>query len=232
MPDRLSTLLANIEGDLRAAWRNEGSPASFDEWKTERRARERADEEARMQAEIHAERRSRLLERLDTQIPPRYRSARVTDPRIASWCDTTHEGRGESLLILGPVGVGKSYEAFGAMRHLVGRHVRNAVVVVAADLYAALRPRAGIDAEAEFERYAHAPLLLVDDIGAAKASEWTEEINYRLVHHRYCHELPTVFTSNTPPRELGTVVGQRVASRLTEMCTVVVLDGQDRRRAA
>ena len=43
----------------------------------------------------------------------------------------------------------------------------------------------------------------VDDLGAAKPSEWTEEINYRLVNHRYEHMLPTIFTSNVPARELG-----------------------------
>ncbi|MER7128641.1 hypothetical protein [Streptosporangium saharense] len=40
------------------------------------------------------------------------------------------------------------------------------------------------------------PLLLLDDLGSAKASEWTEEITYRVINHRHENLLPGVFTSN------------------------------------
>ncbi|MFD1274905.1 hypothetical protein ACFQ51_35035 [Streptomyces kaempferi] len=93
-------------------------------------------------------------------------------------------------------------------------------------------PTRGVDSESEFRRYAHAPLLLVDDLGAAKSSEWTEEINFRLVNHRYENQLPTIFTSNVLPKELADRVGDRVSSRLIEMCDRVVIQGTDRRRQA
>jgi DNA replication protein DnaC len=89
-----------------------------------------------------------------------------------------------------------------------------------------------VDLEAVFERHARADLLVLDDLGASKSTEWTEEINYRLVNHRYENELPTLFTSNVPPKELIGVLGMRVASRLVEMTTRVPLDGEDRRRAS
>lgn len=37
------------------------------------------------------------------------------------------------------------------------------------------------------------PLLVLDDLRGAKASEWTEEPALRLVDHRYGHLLPTIF---------------------------------------
>jgi DNA replication protein DnaC len=92
-----------------------------------------------------------------------------------------------------------------------------------------MRPRHGIDAEAEFRAVADATLLVLDDLGAAKGSEWVEEINYRLVNHRYEHQLATLFTSNILPRDLAGALGERVSSRLKEMTDRVTLKGTDRR---
>ena len=106
-------------------------------------------------------------------------------------------------------------------------------VTTAADLYAALRPRPGIDSEAEFRRYRDARLLLVDDLGAErKPTEFTEEVNFRLINHRYEHHLPTLMTSNVEPKELRARLGDRVTSRLAEMCERVAMKGNDRRRNA
>lgn len=181
-------------------------------------------------------------------VPLRYRSARPSRPEVHAWINTlvtsalavqkrrnapvASVSAGPSLLLLGPTGVGKTYESYGAIRELaVTGIVARWTVVTAADLYAKLRPRHGIDPEAEFERYAKASVLLVDDLGASKISEFTEDVNFRLVNYRYDHQLPTLFTSNVIPAELSGRLGDRVASRLTEMCERVVITGQDRRRA-
>lgn len=105
-------------------------------------------------------------------------------------------------------------------------------VVTAADLYAQLQPRYGIDSETEFQRYAKAHVLLIDDLGAGgKLSEHTETVNFRLINYRYDHQLPTLITSNVPPKELGARMGDRVASRLVEMCDRITITGPDRRRS-
>lgn len=139
--------------------------------------------------------------------------------------------RGPSLLLLGPTGVGKTHQAYGAMRALAVTGVSATWrVTTAADLYAALRPRPGIDSETEFRGYREAHILLIDDLGAAKSSEFVEDINFRLINHRYEHHLPTLLTSNVTPKELSSRLGDRVASRLVEMCQQVVITGRDRRR--
>lgn len=127
--------------------------------------------------------------------------------------------------------MGKTFAAYGAIRALLAGGVRlNWQAVTAADLYAAQRPRPAHDTEREFNTLARTPLLMVDDLGAAKASEWTEELTYRLVNYRYDRLLPTIFTTNLPIGELRTVLGDRVASRLAQMTDRVVLTGPDRRR--
>lgn len=179
------------------------------------------------------------------KIPERYRDAIVTEPGVIDWVrgvvGAAASGRtpnpvvvtGPSLLLLGPTGTGKTHQACGALRALSLSGVAcRWQLATAADIYAELRPRHRVDAEAEFNRYAKAGLLVVDDLGAAKSSEWTEEVNYRLINHRYAHRLPTLITSNVPPKDLGSALGERVASRLIEMTTRVVLKGEDRRRVS
>lgn len=183
---------------------------------------------------------------LERRIPARYVDAVVTNPEIKDWvrelvaeagsshpmaCPTLRNG--PSLLVLGPTGTGKTFEAWGAMRALAASGARFTFeVITAADLYAKLRPRHGVDSEAEFLTYVRPSVLVVDDLGAAKGSEWVEEVNYRLINTRYERGLPTVCTSNVPVRELSEHLGDRVTSRLIEMAQRVVLEGKDRRRAS
>ena len=53
----------------------------------------------------------------------------------------------------------------------------------------------------------------------------------RLINRRYNKMLPTLLTTNLGMSDLRAHVGDRVASRLTEMTDKVILDGPDRRRA-
>lgn len=99
-----------------------------------------------------------------------------------------------------------------------------------ADFTAALRPNAK-DPEGTLRTFRRTELLLVDDLGAAKNSEWVEEITYRLLNGRYEDVRPSIFTTNLPLPQLREQLGDRLASRLVEMCAVVSIDGTDRRRA-
>jgi len=183
-------------------------------------------------------------------VPFHYRTAVSSLPQLHAWINTLVDAAletqaergapiasvtvGPSLLLLGSTGVGKTHEAYGAMRELaVSGVAARWGATTAADLYAALRPRHGIDSEAEFRRYRDARLLLIDDLGAErKPTEFTEEINFRLINHRYEHHLPTLMTSNVRPKELAERLGDRVTSRLAEMCQRVAMEGNDRRRNA
>ena len=61
-------------------------------------------------------------------------------------------------------------------------------------------------------RITHAPLLVVDDIGAEKQSEWTVERSYLVVNERYVTRRPTFWTTNVPPERLDARVRSRLLS--------------------
>ncbi|WP_327417590.1 ATP-binding protein [Streptomyces sp. NBC_01233] len=194
------------------------------------------------------------LEAAHERIPSRYQQATISDPRVSQWVDEVVErssaphtaGRrevatGPSLLLLGATGVGKTHEAFAAIRALIATGI---VVrwesVTAADLYAEMRPRQGVDPEWMLRRLARIPVLHLDDLGAATTTRWTEELTYRLINHRYNRELPTLITSNLAPARTPSMpaeqpvlreqIGDRVASRLVGMCQQIAMTGPDRRR--
>ncbi|GAA3791926.1 ATP-binding protein [Streptomyces chiangmaiensis] len=181
---------------------------------------------------------------LDARMPPRYRSARVDHPEVLAWTrDVIARAKapnpgarrqittGPSLLLAGVTGAGKTHQVYGAVRTLVeaGIAVRWRATT-AADLYADLRPRPGHDTERQLETVSRCPLLILDDLGAAKTSEWVEEITYRLINRRYNLMLPTLITTNLAMRDLRGHLGDRVASRLAEMTTRVTFEPVDRRR--
>ena len=81
-----------------------------------------------------------------------------------------------------------------------------------------------------------ADLLVLDDLGAEKTSEWVDETMNFIVNTRYSERRATLFTSNYPdipddsePNSLLFRIGARMRSRLHEMCEFVVLDAADYR---
>lgn len=184
------------------------------------------------------------LDALLAGMPPRYQSAVADHPMVLDWVRKVTEAAvapsrgarrqvttGPSLLMAGVVGAGKTHQAYGAIRALVesGIGVRWRATT-AADLNADLRPRPGGDSERELAAVSRCPLLIIDDLGAAKASEWVEETTYRLVNRRYNLMLPTLITTNLAIKDLRSYLGDRVASRLAEMTTRVEFEPLDRRR--
>lgn len=171
----------------------------------------------------------------EERFPLRFKAAEADHPEVAAWIQQWAGSESEcpSLLLSGPVGVGKTWQAYGALRAAVtGERPTTWIAVTSADLYASLRPRSGHDTEAELERYRSTGLLLVDDLGAAKPSEWVEETTYRVLNGRYEDMRPSIFTTNLPTQSLKEAIGDRIASRLAETCQRVVLEGGDRRRTS
>ncbi|WP_043469234.1 ATP-binding protein [Kitasatospora sp. MBT66] len=189
----------------------------------------------------HRARAEYALSRWSAATPPRYRDAEATLPAVAAWADRAlaDNAAAGALLLTGQTGTGKTHEAYGALRRVAagGPDRFEVLCVNSADMYGRLRPSQVMGAaERELRRLSEVQYLLLDDLGTAKVSEWTEEVTYRLINYRYNHCLPTVITSNLPARDesgpdLTDFVGARVASRLAEMVTSLVpMIGADRRR--
>ena len=89
----------------------------------------------------------------------------------------------------------------------------------------------------------NASFLVLDDLGAEKMTEWVGEQLFCIVNHRYNECLQTVVTSNYSPTQViahmatvdgrGNVIddmqGQRIMSRIYEMCERVEIRGKDYR---
>lgn len=89
-------------------------------------------------------------------------------------------------------------------------------------------------------------VLVLDDLGVGRATEWAVETLHYILNHRYSQQLATILTTNLtdgdPGARLGEggefrrqpalaeVIGERLRSRLYEMCTLVPLHGDDHRR--
>jgi DNA replication protein DnaC len=175
----------------------------------------------------------RAMATCDRLFPRRYRDALPDQAAVDGWVRraTNNPTDAPSLLLLGQIGRGKTWQAYGALRAvLVEQPTLDWAAVTFADFAASLRPRAGHDSEAEMDRYRQATLLLLDDVGTAKGSEWVEEVTYRLVSYRYDAMLPTIYATNLVPDQLRDALGDRIASRLAETCQRVVINGPDRRR--
>lgn len=72
-------------------------------------------------------------------------------------------------------------------------------------------------------------LLVMDDLGAERPSDWVRETLYLTVNTAYENQITTIVTSNLKPQELMRSLGERLVSRLLEDARVVHFTGPDRR---
>ena len=72
-------------------------------------------------------------------------------------------------------------------------------------------------------------VLVFDDIGAEKISDWARERIYLIINKKYEDMVPIIFTSNVDLEIISARMGDRVASRIKEMTKEVKQGGKDRR---
>lgn len=184
------------------------------------------------------ERRDAALAGFDDRTPTIYRQPIELNDLAAAWAS----GAGAaSLFLTGAIGIGKTHTAWQAARRWLARHYetdqarRGSPVIQtwrSTQLFDALRPE-GDDPRAVTKAAQAADLLFVDDLAAARVSPsgWTQERLYEIFDERYINRRPVLITCDVLPNEISAVVGERVASRLAEMCRggVHLMRGQDRR---
>ena len=77
-------------------------------------------------------------------------------------------------------------------------------------------------------------LLIIDDLGVERQSEYVAEIVQNIVDSRYRAGLPLIITTNLTPKDFSAessdVAKSRLYSRISEMCLPVVVSGVDRRK--
>lgn len=64
-------------------------------------------------------------------------------------------------------------------------------------------------------------LLVLDDIGAEKPTEWVQDVLFRIVDGRYRNKRPILYTSNFDIRGLAERLGPRIVDRMVETSTII-----------
>lgn len=67
------------------------------------------------------------------------------------------------------------------------------------------------------ESLKYVPLVILDDFGAEKISEWSRERLLTVISERYDNERATIFTSNISLQEVEVLLGKRIRSRVEGM---------------
>ncbi len=121
------------------------------------------------------------------------------------------------VFLSGNVGAGKTHVAVSLLRDAATRDERRGLFVHASGLFLELRATMDNRAASEahvFAKYLADRLLVVDDLGAEKVSEYVRASWYHIIETRYSEMRPTVVTSNLSLAQVAEAYGDRIASRL------------------
>jgi DNA replication protein DnaC len=187
----------------------------------------------------------------DARIPPRYRNCTFENfqvypnetltnaaAKVRKFAERFPDVQ-KGFCLIGPHGVGKTHLAVATLRAALARGNQGLFYEVS-DLLRIIRNTYNpVTKTAEMDvlqPLLNAQILVLDDVGKEKTSEWVEETMTFIVNSRYNQRLVTLFTSNyedTPDIDvldsLRVRVGSRMYSRMHEMCDFIEYGGADYR---
>lgn len=187
------------------------------------------------------------------QVPPRYRHcalgnfSTLRNPSLEGallkctrYVEAFPQMR-HGLLFVGPVGVGKTHLGVAVLMALVESHGIRGLFVDYRDLLRDIQESynpVSETSEAQLLRpLLEADVLMLDELGARRPSPWVYDTVTHVLNDRYNREKVTLITTNYRDESdvdggtLGDRIGERLRSRLYEMCDVVAMEGDDFRRS-
>lgn len=138
--------------------------------------------------------------------------------------------QGTGLLLCGSVGTGKSFLAAAIANELINQGTP-CLMTNFSRIISRVSEKFGGDQKYldDLNRF---DLLIIDDLGSERDTEFTWEKVMNVIDARYRAGLPLIITTNLTLKDLADpsdIRRQRVFSRLKEMCVFLEVDGADRR---
>jgi DNA replication protein DnaC len=168
--------------------------------------------------------------------------------QFVSGYPVTTEGRG--LLLTGSVGVGKTHLAVGIMQALITEKGVQALFCDYRELLKRIQesynPQVASTELQILTPIFEAEVLILDELGAQKPTDWVWDTVALILNTRYNDKRTTLITTNYPnapaalarstdkvirEETLGDRIGERMRSRLAEMCVEVEMRGNDLRQS-
>ncbi len=139
--------------------------------------------------------------------------------------------QGQGLLFLGNVGTGKSYTAAAIANELLNRMQS----VVMTSFIKLLNELSGFgnDGGSYMSRLNNAKLLVIDDFGAERGTDFSLEKVYDIVDSRSRSGKPVILTTNlemAQMKECNDIRYNRIYDRIFDMCYPVKMDGMSWRK--
>ncbi len=155
------------------------------------------------------------------------------------------------LLLIGSVGLGKTHLAVGIAKKLVGKGIACLFCdyrELLKEIQNSYNPTVQTTELDVLRPVFEAEVLVLDELGAIKPTEWVGDTVSLILNSRYNDKLTTIITTNFENRPsakaegvdgakrsgrddtLGDRIGDRMLSRLHEMCRIIDLRGGDFRQ--
>ena len=150
---------------------------------------------------------------------------------VEQWKKVKAENLG--LLLWGDVGTGKSFVAACIANALLDQ----GIPVLMTNFSKILNQMGAMYSEERYRyiaSFSNYSLLILDDLGIERSTEYALEQVYAVIDERYKSGLPVIITTNLKIAEIRNpqdVVYARIYSRILEMCTPVRISGEDRRKS-
>lgn len=151
---------------------------------------------------------------------------------LENWEEIKHKGLG--YYFWGNVGAGKTYTAAILANELMRRHFVEVLFLKMPEAVARIKRTFGEDKKNPdkdlFEKMKEVEMLILDDLGIEKVSDWLADEIYQVVEHRYSHNLPMIITSNQSIDDLAKIYREQVSSRICQKNKNIHFSQKDKRQ--